>query len=181
MERKARFIISTQKTRMSDIEYATVQDILENALHKDESNGTTLEDSLEKLFSEIEAEDEESELITEGAVLQKPGGSIALKYKESELTGMEGTSTSIIFNRKKPDFVVVMREGSVNSSLSFEEGKRHTSRYNTPYMPFSLCVNTLRVVNKFEDCGEIEIEYIIEIRGLSTEWTVLKIKAELIE
>lgn len=182
MERKARFIITTQKTRMSDTEFETIQAILDNAMmNKKENDDTILEDELENFFSGIDGEDDISDFITEGSVIRKPGGSIILKYNESEITGMQGAVTHIMFNEKKPDFVVVMRDGSVNSSLSFEEGKRHTSKYNTPYMPFNLCVNTLRVTNKFVDCGEIEIEYIIEIRGLSTEWTVLKIKVDFFD
>lgn len=182
MERKARIILTTQKTSMSEADFASVQALLEHAILREEQDkNTTLEDELEKIFSEIDGEDDTSELITEGVVIQKSNGSVILQYDESELTGMEGCVTKIMFSAKNPSFVVMMREGAVNTSLSFEEGKRHITSYNTPYMPFRLCVNTIRVDNSFEDNGEIVIEYLLEIRGLSTERNILKIKVNFID
>ncbi len=182
MERKAKFILTTQKTSISEADFATVQAILEHAILREaENTDTTLTDELEKIFSEIDGEDDTSELITEGIVTQKPNGSVILQYDESELTGMEGCVTKIMFSIKKPRFVVMMREGAVNTSLSFEEGKRHITAYNTPYMPFRLCVNTVRVDNSFENDGEIVIEYLLEIRGLSTERNILKIKVNFMD
>lgn len=182
MERKARFILTTQKTSISEADFETVQAILEHAiLREQESEESTLANELDKIFSEIEGEDDTSELITEGVVTQKPNGGVVLQYDESELTGMEGCVTKIMFSTKKPRFVVMMREGMVNTSLSFEAGKRHITSYNTPYMPFRLCVNTVRVDNSFENDGEIVIEYLLEIRGLSTERNILKIKVNFID
>lgn len=181
MERKARFILTTKRTSMNETEFEAVQALLEHSLVCDDGFEDTIENELKRLFSDIDGDDDTSELITDGVVIKKPGGSIVLQYNESELTGMEGAVTRIVFGARKPDFVVMMRDGYVNTSLSFETGKRHTSKYNTPYMPFDLCVNTIRVTNNFEDNGEIEIEYIIEIRGLSTEWTTLKIKADILD
>ena len=176
MEKKVKIILTTQKTSMSEADFASVQALLEHAILREQEGSSTLEDELEKIFSEIDGEDDTSELITEGTVTVKTSGSVIIKYAESELTGMEGCETKIMFNGFKPKFVVMMREGMVNTSLSFEEGKRHTTSYNTPYMPFRLCVNTLRVDNTFADNGEIVIEYLLEIRGLSTERNILKIK-----
>ena len=182
MERKVKFILTTKKTSISEADFETVQAILEHAILREEENtDTTLTDELEKIFSEIDGEDDTSELITEGTVIQKPNGGVVLQYDESELTGMAGCVTKIMFSTQKPSFVVMMREGMVNTSLSFEEGKRHISSYNTPYMPFRLCVNTVRVDNTFDVDGEIVIEYLLEIRGLSTERNILKIKVNYLD
>ncbi len=167
---------------MSEADFDTVQAILEHAILREaEGSGVSLTDELDRIFSEIDGEDDTSELITEGTVIQKPSGGVILQYDESELTGMAGCVTKIMFSTQKPRFVVMMREGSVNTSLSFEEGKRHISSYNTPYMPFRLCVNTVRVDNTFDTDGEIVIEYLLEIRGLSTERNLLKIKVSYLD
>lgn len=167
---------------MSEADFDTVQAILEHAILREaEGSGASLTDELDRIFSEIDGEDDTSELITEGTVIQKPSGGVILQYDESELTGMAGCVTKIMFSTQKPRFVVMMREGSVNTSLSFEEGKRHISSYNTPYMPFRLCVNTVRVDNTFDTDGEIVIEYLLEIRGLSTERNLLKIKVSYLD
>ncbi|MBE6547796.1 MAG: DUF1934 domain-containing protein [Ruminococcaceae bacterium] len=182
MERKAKFILTTQKTSLSETDFETVRAILEHAiLRENENPDTTLERELEKIFSELDGENDTSELITEGVVREKESGGVVLEYNESELTGMEGCVTKIMFSKNKPGFVVMMREGMVNTSLSFETGKRHTSVYSTPYMPFRLCVNTLRVDNQFDTFGEIEIEYLLEIRGLSTERNILSIKTVFLD
>ena len=182
MERKAKIILTTQKTSMSEADFETVQAILEHAILREaESSDTTIVDELDKIFSEIDGEDDTSELITEGTVIQKSNGGVILQYDESELSGMDGCVTKIMFSKQKPSFVVMMREGMVNTSLSFEAGKRHISTYNTPYMPFRLCVNTVRVENTFDTDGEIVIEYLLEIRGLSTERNILKIKVNFID
>ncbi len=167
---------------MSEADFETVQAILEHAILREaESSETTLIDELDKIFSEIDGEDDTAELITDGVVIQKPNGSVILQYDESELTGMAGSVTKIMFSAQKPSFVVMMREGIVNTSLSFETGKRHVSSYNTPYMPFRLCVNTMRVDNTFDVDGEIVIEYLLEIRGLSTERNILKVKVNFLD
>ena len=177
MERKAKFIITTQKTSMSDADFETVRTVLEHAiLREEQKNDGNVLDELDKIFSEIDGDDDTSELITEGVVEQKDGGSVILRYSESELTGMQGCNTKIMFNQKKSGLVVMMREGAVNTSLSFEAGRRHVTAYNTPYMPFNLCVNTIRVDNRFDVDGKITIEYLLEIRGLSTERNLLTLQ-----
>ena len=83
-------------------------------------------------------------------------------YEESELTGMQGTTTSIIV--EKIGKVTLNRTGTTNSCLVFEEGQKHLSYYDVGDGAFSIAVYTeyLEVdINKLG--GEIEIEYVIEI------------------
>ena len=61
-----------------------------------------------------------AEFSTEGQ-LECADGVGTLTYPESELTGMEGTRTSITVH---PRSVVLSREGKLNTSMEFLEGKK---------------------------------------------------------
>ena len=101
---------------------------------------------------------------------------VIIAYDESELTGMEGSHTQVRFERNAPELVTMMRSGNVSTILVFEEGKRHICTYQTPYMPFEICVFTKTVKNNLLDDGVIELDYIVEIRGAQAERTQFKIE-----
>lgn len=69
-----------------------------------------------------------TELTTEGTLELTEKG-LLLTYQETALTGMEGTTTT--FEVSGPQ-VILRRVGSVNSQMVFEEGRQHTSLYETP-------------------------------------------------
>ena len=117
---------------------------------------------------------EETEINTDGLFTEE-NGRIELSYKESELTGMEGSTTAISFDAAIPTLVSMVREGSVSTALVFEQGKRHRCVYNTPYMPFEICVHTLKVDNRLSTDKTMFIDYIIEIRGARAERTKMEI------
>ena len=74
------------------------------------------------------------------------------------------------------EMVSMIREGVVSTALVFEGGKRHHCVYNTPYMPFEVCVNTLSVENKLEKDGTLFLDYLVEIRGAKAERTKFEMK-----
>lgn len=101
------------------------------------------------------------ELVTEGTLTPHEGGNYTLRYQESELTGLEGTQTTI---QVEGDSVSILREGQVNSQMVFEEGRRHLTMYNTPYGALSIGVNTRKMkVDLDETGGSIEIDYALEV------------------
>lgn len=131
-------------------------------------------------FSVIEADTEniepdEIEINTVGT-RRIADGRFEVYYDESEVTGMEGSSTSVSFDMSDKGIVTMLREGSVSTALVFESGRRHHCLYKTPYMPFEVCVNTLSVDNRVEEDGELFIDYIIEIRGAKAERTKFEMK-----
>ena len=69
------------------------------------------------------------ELITEGTYTYE-NGTGWFTYEETEITGMEGTTTRFDFS---PTEAVITREGSVSSKMVFMEGKRNVFLYNTPW------------------------------------------------
>ena len=84
----------------------------------------------------------------------------ALVYPESELTGLEGTLTTF---RIAPDRITLLREGTINSEMIFEEGQKHFSLYETPFGGLMLGVNTHRAKARIgEGGGSLSIRYALE-------------------
>ncbi len=137
---------------------------------------------MEKLFEEFEDEvtDEEDspkgneedtlELGAEGYI-SDDGERVEIRYDESELTGMDGASTTLSFEKKNPSLVTMLRSGSVTTAMVFEQKKRHICVYETPYMPFELCIHTLSVKNEILTHGLIYLDYVVEFKGAQAERT----------
>lgn len=108
-------------------------------------------------------EENDVELTTKG-VIEKVENGVAIIYEESELTGMQGTTTKIVVDKK--GVITLYRSGTVNSCLVFEEGKKNISYYDTEAGAFSIAVfaNYLEAdIN--ENGGIIEIDYVLEADG----------------
>lgn len=104
-----------------------------------------------------------TELVTAGTLLREAEG-YTIAYQESELTGLEGTTTKL---RIEGGRVTLLREGSVNSQMIFEVGRKHLSMYETPYGSLAVGIDTRRMKNTVGDSGgELEIDYAIEIDNL---------------
>ncbi|MBE6955880.1 MAG: DUF1934 domain-containing protein [Ruminococcaceae bacterium] len=129
-----------------------------------------------KGIQQFDAMDKDSiELVTRGS-LDREGGKLTLQYEESELTGLEGTLTTI---QVEPERVTMLRTGQVNTQMVFQEGRRHLSMYNTPYGAMTVGVNTRHLYAELdEDGGEIEIDYNIEIDHAVTGRNVFRINVK---
>lgn len=113
------------------------------------------------------------ELVTAGRLMKDKGG-YTLSYQESEITGLEGTLTTI---QVEGEQVTLMRMGEFNSQMVFQEGRRHLSMYNTPYGAMSVGVNTRHLLADLSDKGgDIEIDYAIEIDHAIAGRSVFQIK-----
>lgn len=112
------------------------------------------------------------ELVTEGK-LAVQDGALRLSYEESELTGMEGTTT--VF-QVEPEKVTLLRLGSVQSEMVFEEGRRHMSLYSTPYGNMEIGVRARRLNSTLELTGGwLEIDYDIEINHMLAGQSLFRI------
>lgn len=106
------------------------------------------------------------ELVTEGKYYKKDDA-YYITYKESEVTGMEGTTTTL---KVADGIVTLMRCGSVNSHFVFERGQKHFSYYDTSYGTFTIGVLANDVsINVDDNGGEIRVDYEIEIDNKSIE------------
>ncbi len=106
------------------------------------------------------SEQDSMELVTEGKLVQGDDY-LRLSYEESELTGMVGTTTLF---QVEPSRITLLRIGSVSSEMVFEQGKRHTSLYNTPYGSMEVGIKARKLNSSLTmQGGKLEIDYDIEI------------------
>lgn len=102
------------------------------------------------------------ELVTQGT-LAGEAGDYALSYLETELTGLEGTTTTFFI---KPDKITLRREGTLNSEMIFQVGQKHVSLYQTPYGGIMMGVNTKKAFSDIDTTGgDLSIRYIMEVEN----------------
>lgn len=115
------------------------------------------------------------ELMTEGTMTLTEDGMV-LAYQETALTGMEGTTTR--FQLQGPR-VILTRSGTVNSQMVFEEGRQHTSLYETPFGELSVDIQTSVLKhNLTERGGLMEIKYSIAVEHTVTGKNCFKIRVK---
>ena len=116
------------------------------------------------------------ELMTEGTLTSTGEGELVLSYQESELTGMEGTTTT--FEVRGPQ-VILSRTGSVNSQMVFEEGKQHTSLYETPFGELAIDVQTSRLRHSLTERGGLmDLRYSISVGHSVTGRNAFRIRVK---
>ena len=99
------------------------------------------------------------ELVTAGQYGFENGES-RFTYEESELTGLNGTRTTFTIN---PMGVVLRREGSQNSELVFQQGRKSFVLYETPFGSATMGVDTRRIDTRLgEHGGDLELDYDID-------------------
>lgn len=147
-------------------------------LYEVEASLFTEEVSDEEFFSRAEDQTVEADIVEINSlgVFNDDGERVSVSYEETEATGMEGSATSVSFLKKDPSIVTMTRDGIVSATLVFEEGKRHHCIYKTPFMPFEVCVCTKKVVNRLQEDGSLDLDYVVEIRGAKAERTKFKMQ-----
>lgn len=114
------------------------------------------------------------ELISEGTMSIADDGEIMLSYEETELTGMEGTTTRFSI---RGDTVVLTRSGRVNSQMIFQRGAQHSSLYETPWGTLTVDIATSRLAHRMgEHGGILEIQYTIAVEHQVTGRNQFKIR-----
>lgn len=100
------------------------------------------------------------ELFTEGQ-FEKNGDKYILIYKESEMTGFEGTTTTVEIENER---VSIIRSGNVSNQMIFLKGKKTTSYYNTQFGSLVIGVMADKMdVDITDEGGKIDISYILDI------------------
>lgn len=114
------------------------------------------------------------EFITEGKFYTK-NDSYYIVYDESELSGMEGSTTTL---KIKDNIVSMKRFGSNNSKLIFEKGKKHKTEYETMYgiMDMEVATNNMEVKLLEEGKGTIDLSYKMNISGMVESYNTLSIQ-----
>ena len=100
------------------------------------------------------------ELTTDGK-LTREGDVITVSYKETEMTGMEGVVTTF---RVEGGQVQLLREGQVNSTMTFVEGEKTESLYDLGFGAMLLGISARKVSARLHDHGgTLFVDYSVEI------------------
>ena len=121
----------------------------------------------------LPGEKEYIELTSQGFV-QRLEKEIILTYKESALTGMDNTDTTIILEVSD---VTIIRQGDFCSTLEFSTSEPKMCLYHTPYGTLNVTTHT-REYN-FKDHGkelELHLDYGLVIEGELQGDTKMEIK-----
>ncbi|MDY4484072.1 MAG: DUF1934 domain-containing protein [Butyricicoccus porcorum] len=99
-------------------------------------------------------------LITAGRLYRR-GGKYFVSYEESELTGMEGTRTTLKLEDQQ---VTMTRTGTHPTQMLFAKNKRHVGLYQTDVGSMVISTHTSHLVNTIgENGGSLAIDYTVEI------------------
>ena len=107
-------------------------------------------------------EPEVIELVTEGTMTLRDGG-WDICYEESDLTGLQGVTTTF---RVEPGKVILTRTGKLHSQMVFEQGVPHDSLYQMEFgaLMITVCAQSL-FYDMTPDGGVIDLAYTIEIEN----------------
>src|SRR5690554_6244844 len=117
------------------------------------------------------------ELITEGELYHKNRSNYLL-YRESEVSGMEGTTTTV---KVDEDQVSIIRLGTTNTHLIFKKGERKYNRYETPYgeLVLSIFTKDLNIeYNEEKEPVSIYLDYKLGIEGGQQSQNSLEIQVK---
>jgi len=159
-----------------------IQKALENAANE----GLEMaEEVKEDLYNEEACGDagDPYEIVADGRMRIR-GNLCELSYMECDENGMEDTKTTLVFSKKAPGELTLTRSGVVRMTLSFEEGRHHIGYYTLGAMQrlisdqpsVMISSYTRKVRNSILDNGTLELDYIIEIRGMDTQRTVFSLE-----
>lgn len=113
------------------------------------------------------------EVVSPGRFIKLDKGYKAI-YEETEISGMKGTTTTLIINDKE---VVLEREGTTNTKMHFNKKEPSVAMYQTPYGLLELGIHTKGLlVDMNEDGGKLEINYAMTIAGEVSVDTNLSLK-----
>ncbi len=120
-----------------------------------------------KQFSGNEPE-EKMEFVTDGKMYEK-NGSRYIIYEESEFSGFPGCKTALKFTGESIRMKRIGQNVGMGMEFIFEEGKRFSSEYRTPYGNFDMEVLTKSLIGRLDDegTGEVSIDYQVSLNGVT--------------
>lgn len=122
------------------------------------------------------ASPEVTELATEGVMTIWEDGEMVLTYQESEITGMEGTTTRFTI---RGGTVVLERTGLIVSRMEFKQGERSSSFYETPWGTMEVDIVTTKLAHRFTERGGVmEIAFTIAVNHQVTGENRFKVRVK---
>ncbi|PJI09130.1 MULTISPECIES: DUF1934 domain-containing protein [Clostridium] len=124
------------------------------------------------ISSEEIGEDKPISVVTPGNFYERNNCYYAV-YKETEISGMEGTTTTL---KIKSDKLSIIRMGTTSTKMEFEKDKKHYSMYNTPYGTMELEINTKEMkIDVGEEGGTVKIKYDLKLINQLSQRTKVNI------
>ena len=105
----------------------------------------------------MDGESELTELITEGKFYTHNGKQYIFYEEESE-----DSSCTVMMVITDKD-VTLTRKGEFGSKMYYQEGKTEQIIYHTPYGDMIMSLKTLRIDNRLEDEGELQLIYELSV------------------
>ena len=116
------------------------------------------------------------EFVTDGVYCRTETG-YQIYYVESELTGLEGTTTTVEI---APDAVTVERKGMLNSRMIFRQGEKTRFLYDTKFGSATMGVDTRSVSADFDDYGgKLSIDYVVNMEHTVASRNTLNMSVKL--
>lgn len=133
--------------------------------------------SLSTIQYAAEGEDK-IELLTKGRFAEKDGKYYII-YEESEVTGFEGTTTTI---KVSEDKLTLTRRGRFNSRMEFIMGEKRLCNYPTPYGAIPVAVDPISLeTNLNGEGGSVDITYMLDLSNQLYAKNELKLRVELLQ
>jgi uncharacterized beta-barrel protein YwiB (DUF1934 family) len=112
--------------------------------------------------TDANGEQDRIELVTVGTCQEKNGVQY-IAYRESELSGMEGTTTLL---KVYDDHFAVVRMGALEHKQEFFRGEKSLSTYITSFGSMKMCAFTKRLeLALVHGTGFLAADYELEING----------------
>ncbi len=103
---------------------------------------------------------EKTEFLSNGSLWQE-GDTLYLRYAESALTGLQGTTTTFAVEKER---ITLTREGGLRSEMRFCVGERHESLYNTGMGVCMVTILTEKLQNHLgPNGGSFSVQYAIAV------------------
>ncbi len=107
-----------------------------------------------------DGEEDTLELMTEGRLI-KEDEKYTIEYDESELSGMENTSTRVTVDG---DRVHLQRTGLLQTEFVFTKSQRYEAVYDTPFGAMQMAVTPTQIhSNVSSEKGCIDLEYVVQV------------------
>lgn len=129
--------------------------------------------ALISITSRQKSQDEDAIEVQTPGSFSKERDLYCARYDETEISGMEGTTTTIEIN---PNKLLLIREGTTSAKMEFQKDNKYTTLYNTPYGSLELVILTRDLkIDINENGGEIFVNYDMSVSGQLPQKTELKI------
>lgn len=103
-----------------------------------------------------------TELLTKAEFVRENGYDI-ISYEDTSATGFEGSVTTIKVDGCRN--ASITREGTANSVLSLEIGRKHFCQYGTPYGCLQIGVYTHAIDNTLDKDGRLYLKYTLDLNS----------------